>query len=159
MDVGDLQTAENRIPLLSDPSPKELWRIVLKITLNNTIVKAKVRIGYTDFLRIVQTDSWRSIVINRSRLSTSSEVAYNCNQEKAGPLTIYEGMVLRGDLHHDANQHKVAVALDELLGQLRKYELQMKSYHVGLRKWAEDRREVKQKLLHCCNLTSTAIDC
>jgi hypothetical protein len=80
MDVGDLQIAENRIPLLSDPSPKELWRIVLKITLKNTIVKAKVRIGYTDFLRIVQTDSWRSIVINRSRLSTSSEVAYNCNQ-------------------------------------------------------------------------------
>jgi hypothetical protein len=73
MDVGDLQTAEIRIPLLSDPSPKELWTIILKITL-----KAKVRIGYTDFLRIVQTDSWRSIVINR--LSTSSEVAYNCNQ-------------------------------------------------------------------------------
>jgi hypothetical protein len=70
MDVGDLQTAEIRIPLLSDPSPKELWTIILKITLKNTIVKAKVRIGYTDFLRIVQTDSWRSIVINR--LSTSS---------------------------------------------------------------------------------------
>ncbi len=50
--------------------------------------------------------------------------------EKAGPLTIYEGMVLRGNLHHDANQHKVAVALDELLGQMREHELQMKSYHV-----------------------------
>jgi hypothetical protein len=50
--------------------------------------------------------------------------------EKAGPLTIYEGMVLRGDLHHDANQQKVAVAiLDELLGQMRQHELQMKSYH------------------------------
>ncbi|CAK9264579.1 hypothetical protein BDL97_16G102200 [Sphagnum fallax] len=145
MDVGDLQTAEIRIPLLSDPSPKELWTIILKITLKNTIVKAKVRIGYTDFLRIVQTDSWRSIVINR--LSTSSEVAYNCNQEKAGPLTIYEGMVLRGNLHHDANQHKVAVALDELLGQMREHELQMISYHVRLWRWTEDRREVKQKLL------------
>jgi hypothetical protein len=28
MDVGDLQTAEIRIPLLSDPIPKELWRTV-----------------------------------------------------------------------------------------------------------------------------------
>lgn len=43
---------------------------------------------------------------------------------------IYDGMVLQGDLHHDANQHKVAVALDELLGQMREHELQMKSYHV-----------------------------
>ncbi len=50
--------------------------------------------------------------------------------EKAGPLVIYDGMVLRGDLQHDANQHKVAVALDELLGQMREHELQMKSYHV-----------------------------
>jgi hypothetical protein len=50
--------------------------------------------------------------------------------EKAGPLMIYDSMVLRGDLHHDANQHKVAVALDELLGQMREHELQMKSYHV-----------------------------
>jgi hypothetical protein len=50
--------------------------------------------------------------------------------EKAGPLMIYDGMVLRGDLQHDANQHKVAVALDELLGQMREHELQMKSYHV-----------------------------
>jgi hypothetical protein len=65
MDVGDLQTAEIRIPLLSDPSPKELWRTVLKITLKNTIVQAKVRIGYTDSLRIVQMDSWRSVVRNR----------------------------------------------------------------------------------------------
>jgi hypothetical protein len=65
MDVGDLQTAEIRIPLLNDPSPKELWRTVLKITLKNTIVKAKVRIGYTDSLRIVQMDSWRSVVRNR----------------------------------------------------------------------------------------------
>jgi hypothetical protein len=65
MDVGDLQTAEIRIPLLSDPNPKELWRTVLKITLKNTIVKAKVRIGYTDSLRIVQMDSWRSVVRNR----------------------------------------------------------------------------------------------
>ncbi|CAK9200295.1 unnamed protein product [Sphagnum troendelagicum] len=69
------------------------------------------------------------------------------SSEKAGPLVIYDGMVLRGDLHHDANQHKVAVALDELLGQMREHELQMKSYHVGLRRWAENRREVKQKLL------------
>jgi hypothetical protein len=65
MDVGDLQTAEIRIPLLSDPIPKELWRTVLKITLKNTIVKAKVRIGYTDSLRIVQMDSWRSVVRSR----------------------------------------------------------------------------------------------
>jgi hypothetical protein len=65
MDVGDLQTAEIRIPLLSDPCPKELWRTVLKITLKNTIVQAKVRIGYTDSLRIVQMDSWRSVVRNR----------------------------------------------------------------------------------------------
>jgi hypothetical protein len=56
MDVGDLQTAEIRIPLLSDPSPKQLWRTVLKLTLKNTIVKAKVRIWYTDSLRIVQMD-------------------------------------------------------------------------------------------------------
>jgi hypothetical protein len=51
MDVGDLQTAEIRIPLLSDPSPKELWRIILKITWKNTIVKAKVRIGYTELCK------------------------------------------------------------------------------------------------------------
>lgn len=51
MDVGDLQIAENRIPLLSDPSPKELQGTVLKITLKNTIVQAKFRIGYTDPLR------------------------------------------------------------------------------------------------------------
>jgi len=71
---------------------------------------------------------------------------HNCEgKEKAGPLTIYE--VLRGNLHHDANQHKVAVALDELLGQMREHELQMISYHVGLWRWTEDRREVKQKLL------------
>jgi hypothetical protein len=37
MDVGDLQTAEIRIPLLSDPSPKELWGTVLKITLRTQL--------------------------------------------------------------------------------------------------------------------------
>jgi hypothetical protein len=50
--------------------------------------------------------------------------------EKACPLTIYEGMVLRGDLHHDANRRTIAIALDELLGQMREHELQMKSCRV-----------------------------
>jgi hypothetical protein len=54
--------------------------------------------------------------------------------EKEGPLELYKGMVAGGMLQHDARQESVARALDQLLGNMREHEKQMKIYQVSYSK-------------------------
>lgn len=43
---------------------------------------------------------------------------------------MYKRLVRQGKLRNDTHQERVATELDDLLGRLRKYEIDMEDYHV-----------------------------
>lgn len=49
-----------------------------------------------------------------------------------GPLSLYRSLVEEGKLQYDFYQERVASELEDLLGRLEQYEMDMEEYHVSI---------------------------
>ncbi|KAK6927529.1 ATPase, AFG1-like [Dillenia turbinata] len=65
----------------------------------------------------------------------------------SGPLQQYKNLIAQKKLQHDPFQEKVALELENLLGRLEQYEIDMEEYHVNLENWEKQRENERRRLL------------
>ncbi|KAJ8637578.1 hypothetical protein MRB53_011845 [Persea americana] len=68
-------------------------------------------------------------------------------QRRPGPLSLYRSLVEEGKLQYDFYQERVASELEDLLGRLEQYEMDMEEYHVNLANWEKNRENERRRLL------------